>query len=155
MARTVIMTLTPKGIVEPVALAKCKRNLFRNKANTGRLDYIRLYIVMYVARCKWNQKAEADICSPSQMISRDTRLPTLSSLRVKFSQNSWNMSVLLKKHTGHQIMKLNILADEDVKILRSDNGGEYTSNTFTRYCAENRNLTRVHCSILSTTKWSC
>ena len=96
MAWTVIMTVTPKGIVKPVALAKCKRNLFRNKANTGRLDHARLYIVMYVARCKWNQKAEADICSPSQMISRDTRLPTLSSLRVKFSQNSWNMSVLLK-----------------------------------------------------------
>ena len=29
------------------------------------------------------------------------------------------------KHTGHQIMKLNILAEEDVKVLRSDNGGEY------------------------------
>ena len=33
----------------------------------------------------------------------------------------------VEKHTGYQITKLNILADEDVKILRSDNGGEYTS----------------------------
>ena len=29
----------------------------------------------------------------------------------------------VEKHTGHQIMKLNILAEEDVKVLRSDNGG--------------------------------
>ena len=32
----------------------------------------------------------------------------------------------VEKHTGHQFMKLNILAEEDVKVLRRDNGGEYT-----------------------------
>ena len=42
----------------------------------------------------------------------------------------------VEKHTGYQITKLDILADEDVKILRSDNGGEYTSNSFTRNRAE-------------------
>ena len=41
----------------------------------------------------------------------------------------------VKKHTGHQIMKLNILAEEDVKVLRSDNGGEYASDKFTKFCA--------------------
>ena len=42
----------------------------------------------------------------------------------------------VEKQTGSQITKLNILAEEDVKVLRSDNGGEYTSNNFTKFCAE-------------------
>ena len=42
----------------------------------------------------------------------------------------------VEKHTGHQIMKLNILAEDDVKVLRSDNGGEYTSNNFAKFCGE-------------------
>ena len=42
----------------------------------------------------------------------------------------------VEKHSGHQIMKLNILAEEDVKVLRSDNGGEYTSDNFTKFCAD-------------------
>ena len=42
----------------------------------------------------------------------------------------------VEKHTGYQIKKLNILAEEDIKVLRSDNGGEYTSNDFTKFCAE-------------------
>ena len=33
-------------------------------------------------------------------------------------------------------MKLNIIAEEDVKVLRSDNGGEYTSDKFTKFCAD-------------------
>ena len=33
-------------------------------------------------------------------------------------------------------MKLNILAEEDVKVLRSDNGEEYTSDKFTKFCAD-------------------
>ena len=42
----------------------------------------------------------------------------------------------VEKHTGYQIMKLNILAEDDVKILRTDSGGEYTSNSFIKFCAE-------------------
>ena len=42
----------------------------------------------------------------------------------------------VEKHSGHQIMKLNIFAEEDVKVLRSDNGGEYTSDKFTKFCAD-------------------
>ena len=42
----------------------------------------------------------------------------------------------VEKQTGSQIIKLNILAEEDVKVLRSDDGGEYTSNNFTKFCAE-------------------
>ena len=41
----------------------------------------------------------------------------------------------LEKHTGGHITKLNILSGEDVKVLRSDNGGEYTSNNFAKFCA--------------------
>lgn len=42
----------------------------------------------------------------------------------------------VEKHTGCHITKLNILSEEDVKVLRSDNGGEYTSNNFAKFCAE-------------------
>ena len=42
----------------------------------------------------------------------------------------------VEKHTDNQIKKLNILAEEDVKVLRSDNGGEYTSNDFFKFCSE-------------------
>ena len=42
----------------------------------------------------------------------------------------------VEKHTGQQIMKLNILAEDDVKVLRSDNGGEYPSNNFAKFCGE-------------------
>ena len=39
------------------------------------------------------------------------------------------MSILLRNI-------LNILSEENVKVLRSDNGGEYTSNSFAKFCAE-------------------
>ena len=42
----------------------------------------------------------------------------------------------VEKHTGRHITKLNILSEENVKVLRSDNGGEYTSNSFAKFCAE-------------------
>ena len=42
----------------------------------------------------------------------------------------------VEKHTGCHITKLNIQSEEDVKVLRSDNGGEYTSNNFAKFCAE-------------------
>lgn len=42
----------------------------------------------------------------------------------------------VEKLTGRHITKLNILSEEDVKVLRSDNGGEYTSNNFAKFCAE-------------------
>lgn len=42
----------------------------------------------------------------------------------------------VEKHTCHQITKLNILAKDDVKVLRSDNGGEYTSNNFAKFFSE-------------------
>ena len=112
----------------------------------------------------------SDVCGPMQVESKGgsrylltftddfSRYTTAYFIKSKSEVLSKFMEYVssVEKHTGHQIMKLNIVADEDVKILRIDNGGEYTSNTFTRYCVEKkRNLTRVHCSILSTTKWSC
>ena len=42
----------------------------------------------------------------------------------------------VEKYTGCHITKLNILSEEDVKVLRSDNGGEYTSNNFAKFCAK-------------------
>ena len=86
--------------------------------NTGQPDHMGLYTVMYVAQCKWNQRVVVNTCLHSQMIIHGTRLFTS------------------EKHTGHQIMKLNILAEDDVKVLRSDNGGEYTSNNFAKFCGE-------------------
>ena len=63
----------------------------------------------------------------------------------------------VEKHTGYQIMKLNILAEEDVKVLRNDNGGEYTSNNFNEFCAEkgiSHEFTAPY-NLLSTAKLSC
>ena len=40
----------------------------------------------------------------------------------------------VEKHTGCQIEKLNILIDVEVKVLRSDNGREYTSKNFNMFC---------------------
>ncbi|KAL9974484.1 hypothetical protein ACROYT_G011520 [Oculina patagonica] len=37
---------------------------------------------------------------------------------------------------NQKIMKLNTLVEDDFKVLRSDNGGEYTSNNFVKFCAE-------------------
>ena len=42
----------------------------------------------------------------------------------------------VEKLTGRHITKLNILSEEDVKVLRSDNGGGYTSNSFAKFCTE-------------------
>ena len=64
-----------------------------------------------------------DTCLPSQMIFHDIQLLTSSNPRVKYFQSSWNMSISVEKHTGSHITKLNILSEEDVKVLRSDNGG--------------------------------
>ena len=47
------------------------------------------------------------------------------------------MSILLRDILVIRLKKLNILAEEDVKVLRSDNGEEYTSNKFTKFCADN------------------
>ena len=46
------------------------------------------------------------------------------------------MEYVTSLNTGYQITKLNILAEEDVKVLRGDNGGEYISNKFTKFCAD-------------------
>ena len=52
----------PRKNVKHVFLAKCRRSPFQNRANTGQPDHMRLYTVMYVAQCKWNQKAAVNIC---------------------------------------------------------------------------------------------
>ena len=49
---------------------------------------------------------------------------------------------LMQNHTGHKVQNLNI------KTLRSDNGGEYTSNNFDKFCHENgisRQFTNPYC----------
>lgn len=40
------------------------------------------------------------------------------------------------KYIGYQIMKLNIFVEEDVKVLRSDNGGEYIFDKFIKFCVD-------------------
>ena len=73
----------PRKNVKHVFLAKCRRSPFQNRANTGQPDHMRLYTVMYVAQCKWNQKAAVNICSHSQMTFHDTPLLTSLNPRVK------------------------------------------------------------------------
>ena len=86
----------PRRNVRHVYLAKCRRHLFQSRANTGQPDHMRLYTVMYVVQCKWNQKVVVDTCLHSQMIIHDIRLFTSSNPRVKYFQSSWNMSILLR-----------------------------------------------------------
>ena len=81
---------------EACVLGKCRRGPFQSRANTGQPDHMKLYTVMCVAQFKWNQKAAANTCSHSQMIFHDTPLFTSLNPRVKYSQNLWNMSILLR-----------------------------------------------------------
>lgn len=38
------------------------RSPSQNRANAGQANHMKLYTVMYVAQCKWNQKAAVNIC---------------------------------------------------------------------------------------------
>ena len=92
----------------------------------------------------------SDVCGPMQVESKGgskymltftddfSRYTTAYFIKSKSEVLSKFMEYVnsVEKHSGHQIMKLNILAEEDVKVLRSDNGGEYTSDKFTRFCAD-------------------
>ena len=38
------------------------RSPSQNRANAGQANHMKLYTEMYVAQCKWNQKAAVNIC---------------------------------------------------------------------------------------------
>ena len=92
----------------------------------------------------------SDVCGPMQVESKGgskymltftgdySRYTTVYFIKSKSEVLSKFQEYVnsVEKHTGHQIMKLNILAEDDVKVLRSDNGGEYTSNNFAKFCGE-------------------
>ena len=92
----------------------------------------------------------SDVCGPMQVESKGgskymltftddySRYTTVYFIKSKIEVLSKFQEYVnsVEKHTGHQIMKLNILAEDDVKVLRSDNGGEYTSNNFAKFCGE-------------------
>ena len=92
----------------------------------------------------------SDVCGPMQVESKGgskymltftddfSRYTTAYFIKSKSEVLSKFMEYVnsVEKLSGHQIMKLNILAEEDVKVLRSDNGGEYTSDKFTEFCAD-------------------
>ena len=92
----------------------------------------------------------SDVCGPMQVKSKGgskymltftddfSRYTTAYFIKSKSEVLSKFMEYVnsVEKHSGHQIMKLNIFAEEDVKVLRSDNGGEYTSDKFTKFCAD-------------------
>ena len=54
-------------------------------------------------------------------------------LRLQMICHDLQLLISSNTRTFHQIKKLNILAEEDVKVLRSDN---YTSNDFFEFCSE-------------------
>ena len=86
----------------------------------------------------------SDVCGPMQVESKGgskymltftddySRYTTVYFIKSKSEVLSkfqeYVMINSVEKHTSHQIMELNIRAEDDVKVLRSDNGGEYTSN---------------------------
>ena len=104
----------------------------------------------------------SDVCSPMQVESKGgskcmlsftddySRYTTVYFIKSKSQALSKFEEYVnsVAKHTGQQILKLNILAEDGVKVLKSGNGGEYTSNNFARFCGE-KGIS------LSTAKWSC
>ena len=92
----------------------------------------------------------SDVCGPMQVESKVgskymltftddySRYTTAYFIKSKSEVLSKFMEYVnsVEKHTGSHITKLKILSEEDVKVLRSDNGGEYTSNSFAKFCAE-------------------
>ena len=92
----------------------------------------------------------SDVCGPMQVESKGgsrymltftddySRYTTVYFIKSKNEVLSKFMEYVnsVEKLTGRHITKLNILSEEDVKVLRSDNGGEYTSNSFAKFCTE-------------------
>ena len=92
----------------------------------------------------------SDVCGPMQVESKGgsrymltftddySRYSTVYFIKSKNEVLSKFMEYVnsVDKLTGRHITKLNILSEEDVKVLRSDNGGEYTSNSFAKFCTE-------------------
>ena len=92
----------------------------------------------------------SDVCGPMQVESKGgsrymltftddySRYTTAYFIKSKSEVLSKFMEYVnsVEKHTGCHISNLNILSEIDVKVLRSDNGGEYTSNNFAKFCAE-------------------
>ena len=92
----------------------------------------------------------SDVCGPIQVESKGgsrymltftddySRYTTVYFIKSKNEVLSKFMEYVnsVDKLTGRHITKLNILSEEDVKFLRSDNGGEYTSNSFAKFCTE-------------------
>ena len=97
-----------------------------------------------------------DLCGPMQVPSHGgsryvltftddySRYTTVYFLQYKSDTlNKFKDYISLMENTsGHKVRKLNI------KTLRSDNGGEYTSNEFERFCADkgiSREFSNPHC----------
>jgi hypothetical protein len=59
-----------------------------------------------------------------------------------FSRKSWNLFMKTKGHVFKQFQEFKSLVENQtgnkIKVLRSNNGGEYTSNDFNGLCAKRR-----------------
>ncbi len=92
-----------------------------------------------------------DVCGPMQVKSKGgseylltftddySRYATVFFLKSKSEVLSKFVEYLngVENQTHHKIKKLNILDNAtQVKMIRSDNGGEYTSRDFAKYCAD-------------------
>ena len=102
----------------------------------------------------------SDVCGPMQVesiggnkymltftddYSRYTTVYFLKNKSEVFAKFKQYVSQI-ENRTGHKIKNLNIL-NKNVKSLRTDNGGEYTSNEFKKYCTEKgifREFTNPH-----------
>ena len=83
----------------------------------------------------------SDICGPMQTTSLK-RYVYYASFIDDYSRKTW-ISFLKKKDEVFEIFKeikalVENLSKNKIKILRSDNGGEFTSNEFNDYCKEAR-----------------
>ena len=82
--------------VKLVFVERWRGNPFPNRVNTGQPDHMRLFILMFVDRCKWNQKVEVSTGWHLQMTFHVMPQPFSSNTRVKCCLNSWNSSTWLR-----------------------------------------------------------
>lgn len=99
----------------------------------------------------------ADLCGPMSMESTGGSKYFLL-FTDDFSRLSWVYFLKSKSETFDYFKKFKVLVENEsgysIKVLRTDRGGEFTSNAFNSYCEMYGHSQGAHCTVYSTTKRS-
>jgi len=73
-----------------------------------------------------------------------------------FSRKTWVYLLKEKSEAFEVFKKFKVMVEKvtgrQIKFVRSDRGGEYTSTAFMKYCEE-QGIRISNCTVLSSTKW--